>query len=149
MNFWRWYFRRDWSRNPLWLLLAVATVCLAILNIARYWREFQSELWIMESPFAIAAFTILVASNVDLNFMEYKLEKDAPAPPPLPRLGLIKEGVRSWDWSIKRQKVIAAQYKKTFGTDLFYRFWQWRFAFMACWIIAMANWTWKNILTGR
>jgi hypothetical protein len=141
MSFWRWYFFKDWSRNPLWFWLTFTFWAIVMIEIVRRTEAFRPFLSLLEGPFAVAGLLIFLASVLDLSYMEYKVDQCQPPHEMTPPLGLMGKIAHSTVWGFKKQWAIPQQYRQFFGTDFFYWFYRGRLISVLCWSIAFIRFT--------
>jgi hypothetical protein len=142
MEFWRWYFRRLGSHPILkvciWLLIVTGWMTFTLKH---HQSELHDFLPLIKSPFFILSWLILIGSYVDLDYMEFKLQRGRPVPPPtLPSKSFFLRGANLFLSSLNRQKTIPAQYKELFGNDIYFRLYRLRFMFIVCFFIAGVHW---------
>jgi hypothetical protein len=137
MEFCRWYWRKlgphQFLKISAWLSLVAASIAI---NLKNHESDLHDLLGLVESPFFILSIVILLASYVDLDYMEFKIEREcSPKPSALSTQSIFWRLFRFFMSQISRQRTIPAQYKELFGTDLYLMLWRCRFTFMVSFCI--------------
>jgi hypothetical protein len=120
------------------LVKNLASACMIIVagpflaELGRYFPPAAVFAPVFSDPFAILSGLILLASYMDLHYMEFKLQQNQP--PILFNLD-----------SLERQRAIPKRYEQIFGNDLLVKAWKLRLIFVAFFLVAALRWvaTWK------
>jgi hypothetical protein len=141
MEFWHWYFRKN---GPYPVLRGCAGICLCVgwIFFIRWFdpEGFRALLPLLKDPLFAISFVILIGSIIDLDYMEFRLLREHPAPPPFPGTpSLFRKVTTEFVSRIQRQKTVPARYKEEFGTDGYVLIWKWRLLFVALFFVAVVR----------
>lgn len=129
-SFWRW--RAHTSRkNTLLQAGAIVMMFIAVSFFVNRFSTQKNQLHILRNlflqPIFILAMLVLTAFQINLDYMEYKVQRNAPSG-------------SERNFLLRRHKIIPRMYREIYGTDLLLRLWQWRFIYIALAFLALAHW---------
>ncbi len=129
-SFWHWRVHTSRKNIPLQAgaivtLLVAISFFLNALSVQKYQLHTLRGLFLR--PTFIIAILVLTASQICLDYMEYKVQVNMPI-----------ESGRTF--LLKGHKIIPQMYREIHGTDLLLRFWHWRLIYVAFALWASVRW---------
>ena len=130
VTFWHWrvrQFRRDSLLQIVGLFGLLGGAMFFLNTVTAQASKFAVIKRLLVDPLFVLAFAILVTSQINLDYMEYKVQQKMPAG--VPEVSLIR-----------RQRIIPQQYKRLYGSDLLIYIHRAQFAFIVLAAIAVGRW---------
>ena len=128
-TFWRWRLAHSKVNLPIQIAGIVIFCFASTFFIRRFGAQkgqFAMLVPLLANPLFILAVLMLVASQIDLDYMEYKVQQK--------RMGQPSASV------INRHKTVPRLYESLFGSDIFLRAWRWRFVYIVSAALALVDW---------
>jgi hypothetical protein len=130
LAFWRWRVRQ-FRRDPLFQIVGLfgllGGAVFFLSNVTTQARKFAVMKGLLVDPLFVLAFAILVTSQINLDYMEYKVQQKMPAG--VPEVSLIR-----------RHRIVPQQYKRLYGSAVFVYIHRAQFAFIVLAAIAVGRW---------
>jgi hypothetical protein len=129
-TFWRWrvrQFRRDPLLQIVGLLGLLAGTMFFLSNLTTQASKFAEMKGLLVDPLFVLALVILVISQINLCYMEYKVQQKLSGGEPEASL-------------IRRHRVVPQQYEGLYGSDMFVYIHRAQFAFIVLAAIAIGRW---------